>query len=178
MSTDAQMRNSANFERFQQEVIVSGDFTVFDELVAPGAVTLRSANSTMQRLVLADFVADQTPLSREGFERAWSQVMSSRANHRRTIETICASGDTVAARWSIEWIQQGQYLGRACRQTLVRTEEVGFVRFDNDGRIIECWFMSDPIELWMQLGIDVNLSAYVQEQQRPTPEFGGSSNGR
>lgn len=34
-------RNIRTFTRFQQEVIVGGDFSAFSELVAPDAVTLQ-----------------------------------------------------------------------------------------------------------------------------------------
>lgn len=153
--TDAVARNIRNFVRFQQEVIVDGDFSVLPELVAPRMVVHRSGNQTLRTLSGEPVPEGSSVIDHERFRQAWRSAVAGHSHHARNVDEIHGTGDFVWARWTIEWTHTGTVHGLPATGRRVRVSETGLIRFDDAGRMAEGWFMSDPLELFAQLGLQV-----------------------
>lgn len=150
-------RNIANFTRFQQEVIVQGDFSHYDELVSPDAVTLRPANIEVQRMRGVEVSDDPTPMVKERFKASWAHAMKGRDDQTREIVEAFGSGDRAFLRWTITWTSTYESDGLPpTGETLVQ-EEAAVIRFDDRGRLLEGWFISDHMALFRQMGARIIL---------------------
>jgi len=154
--SDQVERNKANFKRFQQEVIVGGDFSLLPELMAPEMKVHRSANDSMVKLE-GKTIPENRVWTHDQFIKGYQAAIGGAEDHRRTIEEIYGEGDVVCAKWTIERRHSDDRLGVASDQ-LIRSTEVGFIRFDDQGRMIEGWFMLDPLDIYEQAGAKVTIA--------------------
>ncbi|MFI8793722.1 ester cyclase [Streptomyces sp. NPDC055105] len=149
---DVVERNKATFRRLQEEVIVKGRVELVEEIFAPDFTTLRAGT--------ADLMISQNrppyPQSGTAHERFISgrqRMTEALSDQERTIEAIGGEGDTVWARWRISAVHSGEYLGVPPTGKRLEYTEVGFLRFDADGRIAEGWFLCDEVNIARQLGL-------------------------
>jgi hypothetical protein len=147
-------RNKANFRRFQQEVIVGGDMSLLPELQAPVMRVLRAGNDTMVRLRGGEVPAERH-VTHEQFARSYEAAVGGARDHRRTIDEIDGAGDVVWARWTIEMRHHDDRFGVAPTNALIRRSEVARIRFDDQGLMVEGWFMLDSLDVYEQIGARV-----------------------
>jgi len=145
-------RNKNTFRRLQQDVIVGGRLELAEEIFAPEFVTLRAGTADLM------IAADLPPYPRSGtaverFISGWKRMTGLLSDQERTIEAIGGEGDVVWARWRISATHSGEYLGVPPTGNRLHYTEVGFLRFDREGRIIEGWFLCDEVNLARQLGL-------------------------
>jgi predicted ester cyclase len=91
----------------------------------------------------------------ERFISGWKRMTGLLSDQERTIEAIGGEGDTVWARWRISATHSGAYLGVPPTGKRLHYTEVGFLRFDDDGRISEGWFLCEEVNLARQLGLSL-----------------------
>ncbi|MFJ8025731.1 ester cyclase [Streptomyces sp. NPDC096311] len=156
MSEDNVERNKRNFRRFQQEVVVGGDMSVVPELIAPQMRLLRSGDDSFVRLGGGE-VPQERVITPDQFIRRYGEVIGKPKIHRRTIEAIHGEGDVIWARWKIEEEHDSDRYGVSPTGKLLTIDEAAMVRFDSQGRMIEGWFMQDPIEVLNQIGAKVTV---------------------
>ncbi|MFJ8025715.1 ester cyclase [Streptomyces sp. NPDC096311] len=150
-------RNKDNFRRFQEEVIVGGDMSLLPELMAPQMRVVRAANDTLMRWE-GRVVPEERLWKHDQFINGYRAAVGTVRDHRRIIEHIHGEGDVVWARWTIEQRHDDDRHGIPATGRLVRTGEVGMVRFDDAGRMVEGWFMTDPFEFFEQVDATVSVS--------------------
>lgn len=150
--------NKRNFVRFQQDVIVNGDFSALPEVFAPEVVVHRVANTSLRWLEGTPLPDGPVVMSHETFSRAWRNAVDGRTDHLRVIDEIHGTADVVWARWTIEWTHDSTIHGIPPTGRRIRTTETGLFRFDERGRMVEGWFMADPLELFEQLGATVTVT--------------------
>jgi hypothetical protein len=152
-------RNIQHFKRFQQEVAVEGNFTDLHKLMAPQILVHRPANITL--LQLNGVEVDDKPVTwnRDDFKKNWKTAMAGRVDHRRVVDEIYGIGDVVCARWSIEWTHAETIQGIPPSGRRIHISEAGIMHYDDEGRMKEGWFIADQLELFLQLGAKVTVTA-------------------
>ncbi|MEU9349154.1 ester cyclase [Streptomyces sp. NPDC048278] len=151
---DVVERNKATFLRLQEEVIVKGRLDLVEEIFAPDFITARAGTAALM------ISRNRPPYPQSGtvYERfitGWKHMTETFSGQQRTIEAIGGEGDTVWARWRISAVHTGDFLGVPPTGKRLEYTEVGFVRFDADGRIREGWFLCDEVNLARQLGLSL-----------------------
>lgn len=135
MTRDA---NIAAQERFA-EGVNSGNFDVFDEVVAPDVVD-------------HDPAPEQGP-GPEGFKRMFGTMRSAFPDLEVTPEHMTATDDDVALAYTITGTHQGDFLGVAPTGRGITARGVQIGRFEN-GRLAERWGSSDQLAILQQLGAE------------------------
>ncbi len=152
---DVVERNKATFRLLQEEVIVKGRLELVEKIFSPDFTALRAGT--------ADLMASRNrppyPQSGTAYERftsGWKRMTEALSDQRRTIEAIGGEGDTVWARWRISAVHSGEYLGVPPTGERLEYTEVGFLRFDDDGRMVEGWFLCEEVNIARQLGLSLH----------------------
>jgi predicted ester cyclase len=156
LSSEIVERNKRNFLRLQQEVIVGGDTSLVPELMAPQMRVLRGGDDAFIRLAGRE-VPNGRVITQEQFVQQYRQTVGKPAVHRRTIRAIHGEGDVVWARWVIEEEHDSGRYGVPPTGKVLTVEEVAMARFDDQGRMVEGWFMRDPVEVLSQIGAKVTV---------------------
>jgi len=151
-------RNKETFKRFQAEVIVKGDTTHLADYMAPGFITHRTGldgwyealgePARTEPIVIDDLVK---------FGHMLKGAFGSVENHQRRMDLVSGEGDLVWAVWTITGTINGSFHGVAADGKSIDFTEVAWIRFNDDGKMIEGWFCSDVGPLLAQLGASVSL---------------------
>ncbi|MFE4755030.1 ester cyclase [Streptomyces mirabilis] len=156
MSEQNVERNKRNFRRLQQEVIVGGDTSLVPELMGPQLRILRGGDDSFL-LLGGRKVPEGRVITREQFIEMYRATVGAPAVHRRTIKEMHGEDDLVWARWTIEEEHDSDRYGVPPTGRILTIDEVAMVRFDDQGRMIEGWFMRDPVEILDQIGARVTV---------------------
>jgi predicted ester cyclase len=89
----------------------------------------------------------------ESFRSGLAAMNAVLSDQERTIEAIDGAGDAVWAKWHIDATHAGTFLGQPATGKRVGWTEVAVLRFDDDNRIAEGWFLADELNLAKQLGL-------------------------
>jgi steroid delta-isomerase-like uncharacterized protein len=124
-------------ERFGAAVN-SGDFSAFNDVVAPGAVD-------------HDPAPGQAP-GPEGFRQFFTQFRTAFPDLHIEVEQMVADADTVAIAYTATGTHQGDLMGFAPTGKRMRIRGVQIGKFA-DGKLIERWGSSDQLGMLQQLGL-------------------------
>jgi len=127
----------ARYERFIQEVLVGGNLTALDDLVAENVVTHSP-------------FPGQAP-GREGFKQAFAQYRAAFPELEVSVHDLLADGDKVVAYFTVSGVHRGEFMGIAATGLTVSYDEMVIVRFE-DGRIVEHWSVADSLAMMQTLG--------------------------
>jgi steroid delta-isomerase-like uncharacterized protein len=130
--------NIAAQEKFA-EGVNSGNFDVFDEVVAPDVVD-------------HDPAPEQGP-GPQGFKDMFATMRAAFPDMEVTPEHMTATEDDVALAYTITGTHQGDFLGVAPTGRKVTARGVQIGRFEN-GRLAERWGSSDQFAILQQLGAE------------------------
>lgn len=132
-------QQSHNQELFRRLIAVGfsdGDVSVVDDVCSP------------------DFVEHQAgvhPANREGVKRLITYLHQALPDLTCAIEDIVASGDTVWARVRARGTHRGTFMGVAPTGRTVTVDIVDISRFNDGGKIIEHWGVSDGLATLEQI---------------------------
>lgn len=132
-------QQSHNQELFRRLIAVGfsdGDVSVVDDVCSP------------------DFVEHQAgvhPANREGVKRLITYLHQALPDMTCAIEDIVASGDTVWARVRARGTHRGTFMGVAPTGRTVTVDIVDISRFNDGGKIIEHWGVSDGLATLEQI---------------------------
>jgi predicted ester cyclase len=146
-------RNIATFRRLQQEVIVGGRDDLVEAIFAPTFHSRRVGLADLHRLSGAATTSGRDVDAYARFRVGLRANQAALSDQKRDIEEIHAVDDYLWARWRIEATHTGTFLGRPATGRRVSWTEVGILRFDSEGRIIDGWFQADELNLAIQLGL-------------------------
>ena len=135
MAKDA---NIAAQERFA-EGVNTGNFDVFDEVVAPDVVD-------------HDPAPEQGP-GPEGYKEMFRNMRSAFPDMEVTPEHMIATEDDVALAYTIVGTHDGEFLGVAPTGKRITSRGVQIGRFE-EGRLVERWGSSDQLAILQQLGAE------------------------
>lgn len=145
----AQDINIAAQERFA-EGVNTGNFDVFDEVVAPDVVD-------------HDPAPEQGP-GPEGFKEMFRTMRSAFPDLEVTPEHMTATDDDVALAYTITGTHEGEFLGLAPTGRKVTARGVQIGRFE-DGRLVERWGSSDQLAILQQLGAEPQPGGEAREKK-------------
>ncbi len=129
--------NIAAQEQFGK-AINSGDFSIFDKVVAPGVVD-----------------HDPAPgqgAGPEGFRQFFTQLRTAFPDLTVRVEQMVADEDNVALAYTITGTHQGPFMGAAPTGKRMQARGVQIGKFA-DGKLIERWGSSDQLGILQQLGL-------------------------
>jgi steroid delta-isomerase-like uncharacterized protein len=108
----------------------------------------------LETILAADFVLhapSQDIHGRDGVKRLFTTLHEAFPDLHFTIEDLVADGDQVVTRWTASGTQVGEFQGIPATHTNVRMSGTDIDRIAN-GRVTECWTVSDDLGLLQQLG--------------------------
>jgi steroid delta-isomerase-like uncharacterized protein len=141
--------NIAAQERFA-EGVNSGNFDIFDEVVAPDVVD-------------HDPAPEQGP-GPEGFKEMFRTMRSAFPDLQVTPEHITATDEDVALAYTITGTHEGEFLGLAPTGSKVTARGVQIGRFE-DGCLVERWGSSDQLAILQQLGAEPQPGREAREKK-------------
>jgi hypothetical protein len=155
MSNDRVERNKATF-RLQQERILSAggdlDLEVMKKVFAPDFVRHRSGTGHIAQAMGGPQYPPDLPIY-ERQRRGFAFMLGSFPHQERIIHQVIGEGDWVAARWTIKTKWEGPLLGFPPTGQEVEFEEFAVIRFDEEGRMLEAWFILDELGMLQDLGL-------------------------
>ncbi|WP_236793487.1 ester cyclase [Amycolatopsis sp. GM8] len=127
-----------------------GRFELLDGLVTPGCVTHRAG--------FADLVAARGGVIpsdgsfRERVEAGWLPMSRVLRDQQVAIDEISGAGDTVWMRSRVSFTHAGEFLGAPATNRRIEFREVGLLRFGDDRKIADVWFLCEELNAARQLG--------------------------
>jgi predicted ester cyclase len=156
-------RNKETFRLLQHEIIAKGRLELVEQVFSPTFHATRAGLAGLTK------VAGRPPYPAAG--SAYEQIVQSNAQERfitgyramtatladqeRIIEELNGEGNVLWARWRIRATHAAELLRVPATGKRVDYIEVGVLRFDDDGRLAEGWFLADEVDLALQLGIAI-----------------------
>jgi SnoaL-like polyketide cyclase len=151
-SSPAAERNIENFIQLQTEG-VQGSLPNIKKYMAAEFVG-SGGDDSIQRLMGKNVVARRV-VKRDLFEKVSKNALSGIEGQKRVMEEIYGVGDEVIARWRITGVARGSLFGLEGKGQPIDITEIGFMRYDESGHLIEGYFQLDSAELLRQLGYNV-----------------------
>lgn len=108
-----------------------------------------------------DHVNDRTYRGHEGARQSIAFYLALFDDLRFVVEQQVTEGDRVASRWRLD----GSHRGRD-----VELRGIVISTFDEDGRIVEDWAVSDSLQLVRQLGVLRSLAVLVRHRRLLRPQ--------
>lgn len=149
-SSPQALRNIRNFVTFQLEVTEKHDVSHLDLVMAPTMLIHRTGFASLEEWMTGRAM-DSKQVSRDFFRK--DNAFENLKNHKRVIEEIYGIGDMVVARWRTEGVGIGPLFGVQAAGKPVLIHETGFIRFDDQGRMVEGSFTTDTAEYLHSLGV-------------------------
>lgn len=140
-------QQSHNQDRFRRLIVAGfsdGDVSVVDDIFS------------------SDFVEHQAgvqPANREGVKRLITYLHQALPDLTCVIEDMVASGDTVWARLRARGTHRGTFMGVAPTGRIVTVDLVDISRFNDSGKIVEHWGISDGLATMEQMGSGPRVGA-------------------
>jgi len=151
-SSPAAERNIENFIQLQIEGI-SGSLPNIKKYMAVEWVG-SGGDDSIQRLMGKNVVGRRV-VKRDIFEKLTTNALSGIEGQKRVMEEIYGVGDEVIARWRITGVARGPLFALEGKGQPIDITEVGYMRYDESGHLIDGWFELDSAELLRQLGYKV-----------------------
>lgn len=119
------------------------------------------------------------PAGRDGAESFYSQVWRAFPNARLTIDAVLATGDNLAARYTLSGMQSQEFYGAPGTGAQTTFEGMAWMRFE-DSRVAEVWQASGTLDFLTRLSARAALAptrpsasaeaaALRWEEQHPDP---------
>ena len=129
---------STVIERFIDEVVNSGNFATFDELVS-------------EQIISNDPTEPGSIIGREAYRAAIEATRAALADLRVRIEDCLVDDNKVVYRWTATARHEGELHGIPPSGTQVEFSGIDIARVE-DGRVVEEWMSWDALGLLRQVG--------------------------
>jgi steroid delta-isomerase-like uncharacterized protein len=129
--------NKALFRRWFDDVVNANDYSVVDELLAPG--------------YQAHFPGAPEAIDRDGHRGMVEMFAAAFPDWQESIEDVIAEGDRVVLRVTAGGTHEGDFQRMPASGRAVTITGIGIARIE-DGRIAESWWDFDGLGLMQQLG--------------------------
>jgi predicted ester cyclase len=155
-------KNKAAVRRLLEDVMPNGRFDELDEIVEPDCVTRRAGFADLMAVRGVPVAAGGS--FRERFEAGWQPISEVLRDQRTQVEEIIGEGDTVWFRTRMRFVHGGEFLGAPASGREVEFNEVGIARFNDDGKIVEVWFMCEELKIADRLGFTLSAPSSPPRQ--------------
>src|SRR6476660_7286182 len=155
MSSEQVERNKETL-RLQQERVLAGggdlDIDVMKKVFAPTFVRHRSGMGHIAKAAgIVQYPPDMPVYERQ--RKGFGFMLGTFPHQERILHQMVGEGDIVAARWTIKTKWEGPLLGFPPTGQAVDFDEFAVIRFDDQGRMLEAWFILDELGLLQDLGL-------------------------
>ena len=120
------------------DAVNSGDFSAFDEVVAPGAID-------------HDPAPGQAP-GPEGYWQFFTELRTAFPDLKLSLEHLVADADNIAFAYTVSGTHQGPLMGFAPTGKRMQVRGMQISKFA-DGKMVERWGSSDQLGMLQQLGL-------------------------
>ncbi|MDQ6601941.1 MAG: ester cyclase [Chloroflexota bacterium] len=120
------------------DAVNSGDFSAFDEVVAPGAID-------------HDPAPGQAP-GPEGYRQFFTELRTAFPDLKLSLEHLVADADNIAFAYTVSGTHQGPLMGFAPTGKRMQVRGMQISKFA-DGKMVERWGSSDQLGMLQQLGL-------------------------
>lgn len=120
------------------DAVNSGDFSAFDEVVAPGSVD-------------HDPAPGQAP-GPAGYRQFFTELRTAFPDLKVSVEHLVADADNVAFAYTVSGTHQGPLMGFAPTGKRMQVRGMQISNFA-DGKMVERWGSSDQLGILQQLGL-------------------------
>lgn len=120
------------------DAVNSGDFSAFDEVVAPGAVD-------------HDPAPGQAP-GPEGYRQFFTELRTAFPDLKLSLEHLVADADNIAFAYTVSGTHKGPLMGFAPTGKRMQVRGMQISKFA-DGKMVERWGSSDQLGMLQQLGL-------------------------
>jgi hypothetical protein len=151
-SSPAAERNIQNFIQLQTEG-VQGSLPNIKKYMAE-EFGGSAGDDSLQRLMGKNVPAHRV-MKRDLFEKFSKNALSGIEGQKRIMEEIYGVGDEVIARWRITGVARGPLFGLEGKGQPISITEIGFMRYDESGHLVDGYFRLDSADLLRQLGYTV-----------------------
>lgn len=120
------------------DAVNSGDFSAFDEVVAPGAMDHDPAPGQAS--------------GPEGYRQFFTELRTAFPDLKVSVEHLVADADNVAFAYTVSGTHQGPLMGFAPTGKRMQVRGMQISKFA-DGKMVERWGSSDQLGILQQLGL-------------------------
>lgn len=145
--------NEANVSRLFNDVFTGKNPAACPELVADDAL-IHTPDGEYQ--------------GHEGMSTYVDELRGSFLDASFVLTDLMATGDTVAARWTMTGTQNGPFQNLGASGTPVTLEGIAILRFA-DGKVVEQWIAYDRLHLMQQIEIDADVQDAPSRVCPPCP---------
>ena len=131
------------------ERISRGELSVFDDTVGPDFVD--------------HALPPDVPPTIETVKQWFGQTLQAFPDMTMTVEDAAEDGDMVWARVRMTGTHQGEFAGNAPTGRPFDIQVIDILRFDDDGKVVEHWGVSEDLQMLQQLGIVPDDPVTVRE---------------
>lgn len=117
----------------------TGDVEGYLAIYAPGAVV--------------HGLPDHVTPDAEGHRQLLTDIRRALPDFRAHVDAVVADGDLLAARITYTGTHEGTLSGAPPTGKVITWDAMTFRRFDDEGRVVERWIISDDLGLLHQLGL-------------------------
>lgn len=122
------------------EAVVSGDFSLFNQVFAPGVID-------------HDPAPDQGP-GPQGFKKFFTMMRSACPDPRVSVDRLAQTETDIATAYAVHGTHKVEFAGIGPTGRAITARGVQIARFEN-GQIVERWGSSDELGILKQLGAKV-----------------------
>ncbi|MFI7639682.1 ester cyclase [Nonomuraea sp. NPDC049400] len=139
-----------------EDAMPNGRFDVIRELVAPEAVTRRAGFANLFQATGDAIPANGNFL--EWIEAGWKPLSESLSDQTSEARDIVGHGNTVLLQFHMTALHSGTFAGAPATGKRVEWDENAVLRFNDEGKIVDLWFMCEELSLAQQIGYKLQLS--------------------
>lgn len=156
MTANVNDRNISTAKLLLEDAMPRADFDLIRSLVTPDAPILRAGFADLYALT-----GDAIPQSGnfvEWLEAGWKVLSSALTEQTSEATDVVASDNTVVMKFHMSALHSGTFAGAPATDGRVEWDEIGVLHFNDDGKIIDLWFMCQELSLARQIGYSARLS--------------------
>jgi predicted ester cyclase len=143
----AEMKKTAH--RFHTELIQEHKLEVADQIVAPDAIIVTPFRSPENPRRGPEGAKEMSDMDYEAYPDGLI--------FNQDDSTTMVDGSWVSIRWSAHGMSKGPFGPCPPANKEIAFNGADFYRFNADGQIVEAWVYYDPLGVFQQFGVDLNL---------------------
>ncbi|WP_032093146.1 ester cyclase [Necropsobacter rosorum] len=143
-------QNKAIVAKLLAEALPNNDLDYVRQVVDKQAVTRRAGFAAL-------YEALGSPIPKDGnfldwMEQGWALLLAALGDQKVEMQHLVAEGNKVMAQWHYSATHQGEFVGAAATHQRIEWDEIGIFTFNDDGKIIEMWYLCEEAKAASQLG--------------------------
>ncbi|MDG6895357.1 ester cyclase [Volucribacter amazonae] len=143
-------QNKAIVRKLIEQAFPQGDLAYMRQVVAKEAVTHRAGFAALYRATGASIPPKGNLL--QWVEQGWSQLQQALGEQTVEVYEVIGEGNQVMIRFHMTALHKGEFAGAKATHRRVEWDEIASIRFGDDGKISDLWFMCEEMRLASEIG--------------------------